>query len=332
MHEISFKEDGESSVVASAGLAPWHGLGESAPEDATIWSAFERANLTWSVEQVDLSYSASDLRTRRVDTHLANTRSDTGALLGVVGRGYVPVQIPDMAAFIESLVGESGAVVESVGSIRSGRRVFASLTLPEHLVVGRNDHIKRHLVVVNGHDGAMSFRAFWTSIRIICGNAMTAALRDAVGGVSIRHTANVRERVEHARQVLGLAGRHFERFGEALDALAAIPVTDAEAAALYADLIPVPAQATDLQRRRVQATRERLLRNFRGGVGAELSGATAWGVYSGLTEFTSHQRPVRGATAQDRAERAFESILLGGASHQLEQRGLDAVLRLTRAA
>jgi len=167
---------------------------------------------------------------------------------------------------------------------------------------------------------------------VVCSNTLTAALRDAADGLTIRHTTNVRARVEHARQVLGLAGRHFARFGEALDELASVTVTADEAAALYADLIPFPVDATNLQRRRVEATRDQLVRNFVGGVGAELSGNTAWGVYSGLTEFTSHQRPVRGATARDKAERAFESVLLGGASHQLEQRAFEAALRLARAA
>ena len=81
-----------------------------------------------------------------------------------------------------------------------------------------------------------------------------------------------------------------------------------------------------------EATRDQLMVNFLGGVGAELSGHTAWGAYQAVTEFTSHQRPVRGATPRDQAERRFESLLLGGPSHELEQRAFDAALRLARAA
>jgi phage/plasmid-like protein (TIGR03299 family) len=332
MDEISFGRDGRAEIVTGGGVPPWHGLGETVPQHMTVWAALDKARLDWTVEQVELSYSASDLRTRLVDSHVANVRSDDGRLLGVVGGGYQPLQHAAQAEFIEALTGEGGAIVESLGAIRDGRRQFWTLRLPDELTVGRADRIGRFLVIANGHDGTLAFRAFFTGVRVVCSNTLTAALRDAADGLTIRHTTNVHARVEHARQVLGLVDRHFSRFGEALDELASVAVAAEEAAALYADLIPFPVDATDIQRRRVEATRDQLLRNFVSGVGAELSGNTAWGVYSGMTEFTSHQRPVRGATTRDKAERGFESLLLGGPSHQLEQRAFDAVLRLARAA
>src|SRR6185369_12027886 len=157
-------------------------------------------------------------------------------------------------------------------------------------------------------------------------------LRDAADGVTIRHTTNVRSRIDHATQVLGLADRHFRRLGETLDELARVVIDDDQADEFIRTLVPFPTDATDLQRRRVEATRDQLAANFLAGVGAELSGHTAWGAFSAVTEFTSHQRPVRGATPRDQAERRSESILLGGPAHQLEQRAFEAALRLTRAA
>lgn len=332
MHEVSFGMDGSAEIVTGGGTPPWHGLGETVPQHMTVWSALEKTRLDWTVEQVELTYSASDLRTRLVDTHVANVRGDDGRLLGIVGRGYHPVQHREQAEFIEALVGEAGAVVECLGAIREGRRQFWTLRLPEDLIVGNDDALGRYLVIANGHDGLLSFRAFWTSVRVVCSNTLTAALRDAADGVTVRHTANVRARIEHARQVLGIAEQHFLRLGDTLDELAAVPVEQDEAVEFFGRLIPFPAEASDLQRRRVEDTRRQLVANFRGGVGADLAGQTAWGLHQAVTEWTSHQRPFRAATPRDRAERRFESLLLGGAAHALEQRAFDNLLRLARAA
>lgn len=332
MHEISFGVDGNAEIVTGGGVPPWHGLGEIVPEHMTVWQALEKARLDWTVEQVELSYSGSDLRTRIVDTHVANVRGDDGRLLGVVGRGYQPVQHREQAEFIEAIVGEGGAIVECVGAIREGRRQFWTLRLPAELIVGDDDRLGRFLVVANGHDGTLSLRAFWTAVRVVCSNTLTAALRDAADGISIRHTSNVRSRIEHAKQVLGLAGQHFDQLGEVLGELAALRVTNDEAAAFFEHVIPSPSQASDLQRRRVEDTRRQLIANFESGVGADIAGRTGWGLHQAVTEWTSHQRQFRGATPRDRSERRFESLLLGGTAHALEQRAFDAALRLARAA
>jgi phage/plasmid-like protein (TIGR03299 family) len=332
MHEISLGTDGGAEIVTGGGVPPWHGLGETVPGHMTVWAALEKAGLTWTVDQVELTYSGSDLRTRLVDTHVANVRSDDGRLLGVVGCGYQPVQHRDQAEFIETLVGEGGAVVECLGAIREGRRQFWTLRLPDDLIIGHDDRLRRYLVVANGHDGTLSLRAFWTAVRVVCSNTLTAALRDAADGVTIRHTANVRARIEHAKQVLGLAGHHFDRLSEVLAQLAAVDVDDTEATAYFEHVIPFPSEASDLQRRRVEDTRRQLVANFQAGVGADIAGRTGWGLHQAVTEWTSHQRAFRGATPRDQAERRFESLLLGGPAHVLEQRAFDAALRLARAA
>ena len=331
-HEISFNEDGNAEIVTGGGVPAWHGLGVTVPEHLTVWAALERARLDWNVDQVELTFSASDLRTRTVDTHVANVRSDDGRLLGIVGRGYQPVQHREQAAFIEALIGEGGAVVDCLGAIRDGKRQFWTLRLPDDLLIGDADRLRRFLIVTNGHDGALSFRAFWSAVRVVCSNTLTASLRDAADGVTIRHTTNIQSRIDHAKQVLGLAARHFDRLGEALHGLAAVTVDEPTVTLLFAGLTPFPMDASDLQRRRVESVRDQMMANFRGGVGSELAGRSAWGFYNAASEFTSHQRPFRGATPRDQAERRFESLLLGGSAHALEQAAFEAALRLARAA
>ena len=290
MHEISINQGGEAEAVF-AGKPAWHGLGESVPEHVTVWAALEQAQLNWTVDQVPIlrRQDASEQPTL-IDTHVANVRSDDGRLLGVVGKDYVPIQHAEQATFIEALLGEGEGIVECLGALREGRRQFWTIRLPGNFQVGERDHIKRYLIATNGHDGTLAFRVFWSSVRVVCSNTLSIALRDAPSGVALRHTSKVKERIDEARHVLGLADAHYRRLGETFEELASVEIGDREAEAFMARVFPFPPKPTDRQRRRVERTREQVLTNFMGGVGSELSGTTPWGGARPQPPFKSRMR------------------------------------------
>src|SRR5690606_29505366 len=74
-----------------------------------------------------------------------------------VSDSYSIVQNEDHAAFLNTLVEESGAHFELAGSVDSGRKVFLSMKMPGHIQVGGVDPIDLSLLAINSHDGSMSF-------------------------------------------------------------------------------------------------------------------------------------------------------------------------------
>lgn len=331
MHEISFDSEGRAEA-AFAGTPAWHGLGTLVPHHLTPREALERAGLDWRVEQLPILYRRGDGPFETVESHVVNLRSDDGRQLGIVGRDYVPVQNAEQAEFIEALVGEGEAAVECVGALRDGRRQFWTVRLPGDLMVCEGDRVRPYLIVTNAHDGTLSLRAFTSAVRVVCSNTLTVALEGAGGGLSIRHQGDVRSRIQQARRLLSVADEHHRRFGETLKELASVEIEPAEAEAFTAHVLPFPRQASERQRRRIEATRELVLLNLEQGAGSELAGRTPWGLYQATSEWLSHQRPFRGRDERQRAERRFESLLLGGPAHQLEQRAFREACRLLDAA
>ena len=80
-------------------------------------------------------------------------------VLGVVGRGYTPIQNEEHAALLDALVDESGAHFETAGSLRGGRQVFLTMKLPTTMQIGGVDPVDLYLIAFNSHDGTSALPA-----------------------------------------------------------------------------------------------------------------------------------------------------------------------------
>src|SRR5271170_5617388 len=93
---------------------PWHGLGRNVSEAVTSKEAITLAGLDWQVDQWPVSAVAPDgwgtVATKRF---VANVRTDTKAVLGVVSRKYRPFQNHEAFSFCDALVGEGLAKYET---------------------------------------------------------------------------------------------------------------------------------------------------------------------------------------------------------------------------
>jgi hypothetical protein len=67
--------------------------------------------------------------------------------------------------------------------------------------------IEQYLFLTTSHDGFGSITAAFTPIRIVCNNTLNAALRNQSNSVKIRHTANVKERLDEAHKLMGISNR-----------------------------------------------------------------------------------------------------------------------------
>ena len=115
-HEI-YNDDG----LALAGKKAWHGLGIVLPDTFSPDEGLKIAGLEWTVVRTPLALPDGTI----VPTHVANVRSDTQRILGVVGDDYSILQNADLAHTVAALAnGPDPAKVESCGSLRHGVNVF----------------------------------------------------------------------------------------------------------------------------------------------------------------------------------------------------------------
>src|SRR4030095_15906204 len=209
-HNINFNEQTGKHSFFSVKEKAWHGLGQIVQDYPTSTEALQFAGLDYEVTKEDIytSYNCDGQPmdfTKRIKTHFATIRKDTGDVLGVVGKDYEIVQNKDAFTFFDSIVGGDGIQYETAGALGKGERIFITAKLPDYIKVGNDDLIEQYLFLTTSHDGFGSITAAFTPIRIVCNNTLNAAFRNCSNSIKIRHTSNVKERLEQAHKVMGIS-------------------------------------------------------------------------------------------------------------------------------
>src|SRR4051812_49545994 len=93
------------------------------------------AGLAWQVEQHPLE-AVTDGERLPVPRAVANVRSDTRAVLGVVGEGYEPLQNRAAFDFCDAITDSGEAHWLGAGETRGGARVHALMQLCRKIRVG----------------------------------------------------------------------------------------------------------------------------------------------------------------------------------------------------
>lgn len=308
-HEIDMTT-GKAAVFVT-GEPPWHRLGTVVKEAVTGSEALKLAHLDWTVEQWPIQAVKGVIR-RPVTRNLANVRSDTHGVLGVVSERYRVFQNQEAFDFMDDLVGEKLAMYETAGSLQGGRRVWLLVRIPKEYRAGRDDLIKPYLLLVNTHDGSGPLRMIPTTIRVVCQNTLNLALQGTSesSGEIIRHHQCLQDRVEAARQKLGIMVRRFDQFNDEMQVLSRRSVDMLWLANYFDALLPVPTDMASQSRHEkiVQRWEENFdnPRNTLPGIRG-----TAWGAFNAVSEWADHQRNFRGLDQRMSDERRLNSIWFG---------------------
>ena len=124
------------------------------------------------------------------------------------GLTYTTVQNEELGAFAAALLDDSDLVVDSVGAVKDGRRVFITLRSPESITYGPNEEIRPYLLLGTGHDGGMSTIVKAMNVRLVCTNQLSGVLRGGQSIYRVRHTGqSIDRKIVQARNVLGIQHR-----------------------------------------------------------------------------------------------------------------------------
>lgn len=281
--------------------AAWHGLGTIVTDAPTPREALKLAGLDWSVYQADL-LAVTDEGNRLVEKYVANMRNDNHATLAVVGRNYRPVQNTELADFSEAIGKESGSLVETMGSIQGGRKVWC-LIKGETIEVGGGDLNEPYMLVMNSHDGNTGFRVVPTIIRVVCKNTLGAVvpLDKTAGKIknlvwSSKHTESVLDRIEEARKAIAAYASGVDQTRKLMNTLAAKDVSAEQVQAFWLDMyqrhfqpIPVNPETKVEQNRREKALDAVTAMSNR--FDREPGKASAWKAYNAYTGWLQNDTP-----------------------------------------
>lgn len=267
--------------------APWHGLGVRVEEVLGSKEALIQAGLDWKVEQTDV-YAASG---ERISGYKANIRDIDRSVLGIVGDRYKIVQNEEAFAFTDGLLGE-GVKYETAGSLAGGKIVWMLAKLPEKYIIS-GDAIEPYLVFCNSHDGSGAIRVAMTPVRVVCQNTLNLALKGASRVWSARHTGNVMNRMDEARETLQLANAYMSQLGRSINELQAKKLTDKKVLAMIGSLYPVSEDLSEMQKKNNLKQQEILKACYFDAPDLQGVGKNGYRFINAVSDMAYHGKPLR---------------------------------------
>lgn len=124
---------------------------------------------------------------------------------------------------------EAGCALETFGTLQEGRRVWILLRLQGDLKAGKEDIIRRYILLSNDHTGKQSARVGFTPVRVVCANTLGMAENGYDSElIRIRHQGNASLAVANVANLIDTANGQFLAYGEQIDALADTQISQAD--------------------------------------------------------------------------------------------------------
>jgi phage/plasmid-like protein (TIGR03299 family) len=272
----------------------WHGLGTIIQEAPNSEEALHLAGLDWKVIQTPIYYgdptNANKLKTIEAEEWVANVRSDTKRILGVVTPKYKPIDNDKVFQFMDVLL-DKGARFETAGSLENGKRVWMLAKLQPFNILG--DVIDNYFFCANSHDGKSSLTAGISPIRICCNNTLNLALKTAKRSYSLKHMGeDINSKVMEATKALELNNKYTKALQEYANVLVEKKVSDSEFEKFLNELFPisiddsncVKANMTKLQNDFFTRYNAPDIRQFKN---------TEWGIVQSITDYAYHSAPLK---------------------------------------
>jgi phage/plasmid-like protein (TIGR03299 family) len=242
-------------------------------------------------------------------------RTSDGAQLGVVGTDFTPVQNAEAFDWIRPMIDSGEATIEAAGSLRGGRRVWILAAVRNATVdVLPNDPVRSYVLFAHGHDGSLAVRAGFTTTRVVCQNTLSAAVNDGKQLLKFKHTANVLDQLNRARDAFDMQRARLRTDAEVFRMLANKRLSDANLVRYVRETLHEGAGNDNAIKVRNVDTIVRLAHEGRGA-----TPGTLWGGFNALTEFATHER---GRSADARVNANWF-----GSGGDLIQRALETAVR-----
>jgi phage/plasmid-like protein (TIGR03299 family) len=216
-------------------------------------------------------------------------RSDTSSPLSVVSSGYNIVQPLEVLEFYRDLVDTAGLELETAGVLFGGRRFFALANTEKMAVLPGDDKVKGYLLLTTSCDGTLATTAQFTSVRVVCNNTLSVAVKDNNTRIKVPH--NRVWKPSEVKEQLGFIDQGWNRFSEQIGILAEKTVERDKAVEYLIELFGDPTIGVEDQNPAVMQKCANVWALFKGeGMGSKLPSAedTMWGLLNSITETIDH--------------------------------------------
>lgn len=291
-HQLTTRANGYTEM-AFVGETPWHGLGQSLDQNASIEQWQVSAGMDWTIERTPVLYTGNEPLPVRFQGQNVLYRSDTNAPLSVVSDRYKPVQPIEVLEFFRDLVEQNGFKLHTAGTLFGGKRLWALAETGKFAEISKDDGIGGFLLLSTSADKSLATTARFTTVRVVCNNTLSYATRDTRQMVSFTHATEFNKELMQTK-LMGAVGS-FGAYVEMAKTLREQKVSDSMAKEFVRNLVVKPNkfQYEELENEKNRAYKK-IIDLFQGEAkGVELAGNTKWGLLNAITEYYDHHHPAR---------------------------------------
>jgi len=293
---VTVRKNGKAEM-AYVGETPWHGLGNVLKPGASLNTWIKEAGMDWSVDRHAVQFTVNNKLQTWDDNHVLY-RSDSRKPLAVVSDGYQIVQPRQVMEFFRDLCETNKMTMETAGTLFGGRRYWALARTGHQFAIGGKDIVKQYVMLATSCDGSMATTGKHTSVRVVCNNTLTAAMKGH-DAIRVRHTSIFDE--TEVKIELGLLEADWAEFQANAKSLAARKITKNAAVNILVDALgDREAFDRDIKKDAVEAFSKqpfatgmaKIMALFDGAaMGADLTSSkgTAWGLVNAATQFFDHE-------------------------------------------
>lgn len=273
----------------------WHGLGRVVDTAKTAKEAIELADLNYEIEKRRIFFDSPKLEVGKFLAHDENcliVRKDNDTVLGITTPKYEIIQNVDAFNFFDVVVGEGQAIYHTAGALGKGERIWILAKLPKDIVIGKNDVVEKYLCLTNSHDGKSSLRMYFTPVRVVCQNTLNMSMSDAKNGIALRHTGNIKNKVDEARKILGITINYYNQFEKIVQQMESVPL-NVEKAETYFETVLGIDESDEISSRK-ENQKSDMLSLFEHGKGQDMGNKhSLWKAYNAVTEYVDHYATVK---------------------------------------
>jgi phage/plasmid-like protein (TIGR03299 family) len=208
---------------------------------------------------------------------------------------YVPYQNSELAELLIRIADQGGYKIHSGGEFNNGAKVYLQLESGNQITgIGNNStKVIGYISGINSHDGTTALKWGSVNFTICCRNTFAAAKQSLQN--STKHTNSMQRKIDSYLQDIGLVIKQEKSLFDTFIKLSENKVTQK-------DIAKVVREVTDVDIMLDQYEAESKYSTYQMNRGKELltsiqseisvKGETLWGLFSGVTHYTSHVMPI----------------------------------------
>lgn len=280
----------------------------------------DQYGLNWTVSKQPLSLPSG------IETGFYGiVRDDNSQTFSTCKDGYTPFQNSELAELLIRISEQTGYEIHSGGTFNGGGKVYIQLNTGNEIKgLGKNGTtVKGYCTGINSHDGTTSLKWGAVNFTVCCRNTFAMAQRELKN--SARHTRSIHQIVEQSiNSINGVVEQERSIFDKFIT-LSEVAVTKEHIAKVVKQITEVDIMKT-AQQAKDDYSSYALNRStdLLGSLSSEMNqkGQTLWGLFSGVTHYTSHKLPV------PKRENARIESKYSGSGLAVDNKAFESILQM----